>query len=1105
MSPEAALLQRDRPPLMLQLLADRFICDRGRWFDLATARPVNIRWNDAGSKRAQFEWSDRCSTLSRLRHPLLNPLLDYGQAAAGATFEAYGILPPLAVNAHGSSHAATHAMRFLRAHAVVLDRDLASLVVRRLQPQRRSGRPLGIVLQPRRVIDALADALDGAGTGPLTIAVSGPPRSGMTTVRCTFARVARLAGYIPLAVEAARRWPEVNEVTAGRHVCVISNQELSGDASTTASWLARLGLESTRRHLHLTFVRSSDATGGALRLDPLGVAAMRSMVYKDPDFGPTTDEICAAARVAGGWPGQFLAALRAEPLDRSMAAGASTIHESSLPYAVGPDTDTHTRVELTHLRLGSAASRAERRASALAAAGRHAAAVRLLSRAIRLLEGRGSADEAARCAARFAWILRSRGETERAETQSDRARSLARNPQLQTEAALVTGVLWTDEGRFPEAEAALRGALGAATTLQQPELARRASLALARALLWQERTGDALVALEGLSAPAFPGISCEALALAARIHVAAGDVAAALGAASQALQRSASLHDPRLTAAAHRSMAMGLILAGDFDGAAAHVRNGLRAASRAHQPLAALRLRAVLLIALERIATHDERVRHLRDRLQRALRHRPMPQVVRVHVERALDAHHPPSFVQTSVRCRDGGEIAAELVDAAQRAADETGALSTILSVISDRLQASASLLVCGPDASRVLATYGRTWRERSLCARRSLECGLAMPVDRARQPPEAAEPVKYAGQTIAALACRWPAGTTVDPAAVSRYLSAAALALSTHVHAVLDVREPAPAAPWGDLLGDSAAAVNLREAVQRAARAPFPVLIEGESGSGKELVARAIHRLGPRRDRRFCAINCAAITDELVESELFGHTRGAFTGAATDRAGLFEEADGGSLFLDEIGELSPRAQAKLLRVLQDGEVRRVGESFPRRVDVRVIAATNRRLDHEVAASRFRADLHFRLDVIRITVPALRDRVADIAILAEHFWRDASARVGSRATLGPEMVAALSRYDWPGNVRELQNAIAWIAVHAPRRGRIGAALLPSRLAAAAPLSTGSFEAAREDFERRFVRAALAQTGGHRARTAEVLGVSRQGLAKMLRRLGIRDG
>ena len=269
--------------------------------------------------------------------------------------------------------------------------------------------------------------------------------------------------------------------------------------------------------------------------------------------------------------------------------------------------------------------------------------------------------------------------------------------------------------------------------------------------------------------------------------------------------------------------------------------------------------------------------------------------------------------------------------------------------------------------------------------------------------------------------------------------------------------------------------------------------------------MARAVHKLSPRHTRRFCAINCAALGDDLVEAELFGHARGAFTGAATERAGLFEEADGGTLFLDEVGELSARAQAKLLRVVQEGEVRRVGENLPRRVDVRIVAATNRNLEREAAEGRFRVDLRFRLDVLRISVPALRDRLGDVPLLAQHCWRLATGRVGSHATLGPDALAALSRYDWPGNVRELQNAIAWMAVHAPRRGRVSAALLPAHLAST-PLATGSsFEAARQEFERRFVRAALAQAGGQRQAAAKALGVSRQGLAKMLRRLRIEQG
>jgi transcriptional regulator with GAF, ATPase, and Fis domain len=388
--------------------------------------------------------------------------------------------------------------------------------------------------------------------------------------------------------------------------------------------------------------------------------------------------------------------------------------------------------------------------------------------------------------------------------------------------------------------------------------------------------------------------------------------------------------------------------------------------------------------------------------------------------------------------------------------------------------------------------------------AREALARGVALRPDGRREPQESAEPMRYGGELIGALVCRWVAGTAIDIEGAAVLLRAAALSAAPHVRAILDRVVPLPAPVCGDLIGESPPAVALRDAVARAARAPFSVLVEGESGCGKELVARAIHRLSLRRDRRFCALNCAALTDDLVETELFGHARGAFTGAATERAGLFEEADGGTLLLDEVGELSARAQAKLLRVLQEGEVRRVGENFSRRVDVRVVAATNRRLEEEAAAGRFRIDLRFRLDVVRIAVPPLRDRASDIPLLAAHFWQDASARVGSRATLSAEALAALARYDWPGNVRELQNVIAWVAVHSPRRGRIGPSTLPRHVAQSAVVSTCTFEAAREEFERRFIRAALAGANGQRTRAAHALGVTRQGLSKMMRRLRI-DG
>jgi len=279
---------------------------------------------------------------------------------------------------------------------------------------------------------------------------------------------------------------------------------------------------------------------------------------------------------------------------------------------------------------------------------------------------------------------------------------------------------------------------------------------------------------------------------------------------------------------------------------------------------------------------------------------------------------------------------------------------------------------------------------------------------------------------------------------------------------------------------------------------------IGGESGSGKELVARAIHARSTRRARRFCAVNCAALAEDLVEAELFGHTRGAFTGALAERHGLFEEADQGTLMLDEVSELSARAQAKLLRVLQEGEVRRVGENMPRRVDARVVAATNRSLEEDVLNGRFRADLRFRLDVIRIVIPPLRERADEVPWLAERFWTEAAARVGTRATLTDELTAALARYEWPGNVRELQNVIASVAVHAPRRGRVPVALLPEHVAAASAARIPSLDEARREFERRFVRVALACAGGRRGRAAADMGLTRQGLNKMIRRLGIES-
>ncbi len=367
---------------------------------------------------------------------------------------------------------------------------------------------------------------------------------------------------------------------------------------------------------------------------------------------------------------------------------------------------------------------------------------------------------------------------------------------------------------------------------------------------------------------------------------------------------------------------------------------------------------------------------------------------------------------------------------------------------------------------------------------------------------------VRYGGVRIGSVVLR---GQARDEGEVHAIASALATACAPALRARLDdlLLCGAGEALAADLLGASPVMRALRDAVARAASSTFPVLIEGESGTGKELVARAVHRLSPRRDRRWAAINCAALTDELLEAELFGHVRGAFTGAMGPRVGLLEDAHEGTLFLDEVAELSPRAQAKLLRVLQEGEIRRVGENASRRVDVRLVTATNRPLAAAARQGTYREDLVFRLAVIRLKVPPLRDRIEDIPLLAHSFWRAAAARVSTGAILAPDAIAALCRYGWPGNVRELQNVIAMLAVSGPTRGRIGARHVAAVLADRAvdgPLDPPlSLAAARGLSDRRVVASSLARNAGHCAAAARELGVSRQGLAKLIARLDLARG
>ena len=364
------------------------------------------------------------------------------------------------------------------------------------------------------------------------------------------------------------------------------------------------------------------------------------------------------------------------------------------------------------------------------------------------------------------------------------------------------------------------------------------------------------------------------------------------------------------------------------------------------------------------------------------------------------------------------------------------------------------------------------------------------------------ATPVLYGDDPVAQLA--WCGHANVEP---HRGLVLAAADIVAPLVASMDTPlTPAPHdAPYG-LVGVSPAMQRLRDLIPRAAAALVPVLVEGESGVGKEVVARALHTAGPRRSAPFVAVNCAALSDELVDAELFGHARGAFTGAAIERRGLFEEAHGGTLFLDEVAELSPRAQAKLLRVLQEGEVRRLGENHPRRVDVRVVSATNRPLRDEVAGGRFRLDLRFRLDVVRLLVPPLRERRDDIPPLVEHFWRQTMVRLRRAARLAPSLVTALAAHDWPGNARELQNVVTAVAAAGPARGLVTRDDIGAIWSGPVRDRPPTLDEARRAFDAHFVGAAFERCGRRPAVVARELGLSRQGLTKLTARLGLtRDG
>ncbi len=318
----------------------------------------------------------------------------------------------------------------------------------------------------------------------------------------------------------------------------------------------------------------------------------------------------------------------------------------------------------------------------------------------------------------------------------------------------------------------------------------------------------------------------------------------------------------------------------------------------------------------------------------------------------------------------------------------------------------------------------------------------------------------------------------------------------------------------WSPLVGSSPAMLEVYKLVARVSEGKSTVLLQGESGTGKELIARAVHANSPRRDKPFVPVNCGALPDTLLESEMFGYEKGAFTGAVGTKTGLFESANGGTLFLDEVGELGQALQVKLLRVMQDHEVRRVGGTTSIKVDVRIIAATNRDLEQQVKDGKFRDDLFYRLNVVRITLPSLKEREEDIPMLAHHFLQKCGAGA-TRPVRGfhPDTLALLNQYRWPGNVRELENAIerAVSLSHGPL-------LTPEDLPAAIRQASRSSEQRTEvhesgdevnltleEVEKRHLIRVLKETKGNKVKAAKILGIDRRTLYRMAERFGLDLG
>jgi DNA-binding NtrC family response regulator/tetratricopeptide (TPR) repeat protein len=1140
----------------MQLVADRFAVldgECGRACDLATGGTVVLVVGSAGGVSDEMRWTDRCSALRALHHHSIAPLVDFGLLGEASRFEAWSCGPTWAGAAEVSASTRDRVKHFLYAagmsagplapECLRVSNDGTALVL----PEAGTGYPgeadaeadvaetplqaRGLDIIERRGISALSEMFHGVdGTRPHVAALWGPPGSGKRMAVREIARIARMHGFVPVASRlVASRYAEL---WRGRSLFVI------GDEEDSARWSAFLdvALRDAQPHVMLMVGNDECRSIDGVRLGRVPAEAMVSAIR--PRLLNHNLERAArrAAERAQGLPGRFVRLLwpqspAAHGAHRSgLRRGLSRVAERPALYgredaadellvAPVPACAWPAPGELTSLR--------RRRDAAVVhlTHGRHAPGLRQLRQAIGGLARRSDWANAADGALALAGALLRRGRARDALAAIDEGRQYARRAGrdgVLLDLATLDGEAWIDLGRLDEAERVVVTALAAARAASDPARAAAASVTLARCLYWRGQYAEAGAALGG---PSHEMARVRHALLAARIAVGLRDVSRAMSLVLEAGEWASAAGPAGSKAAVNFTAAFVHLAVGDLDAVERAVSESIAAARAAHDPLRAIRARLIRAEAERRRGRNAAAVVQLQ-RLRRVMA--TMPPALRARWELcaalARGDGDPQEVVARRVAATGLGALAlyasdprvlpgsslvidpfvdelVAIVRVCQAAEEETVVLKDVCVRVRQHLRAAAVAFVAVL-GRRAEIVCGDGVRLDTAIAERAAEAGITIAPHRRDDRIEAAAPVQYGGRPIGALCARWTLGTTDDTSRAASVLTMSAAAAAPMLAATIARREQMVVEGASELLGVTPAMAELRSSVERAAAAPFAVLIDGESGSGKELVARAIHRGGSRRHRAFCTLNCAALPDDLVEAELFGHARGAFTGAVGDRAGVFEEAHGGTLFLDEIGELAARAQAKVLRVLQEGELRRVGENVSRRVDVRIVAATNRDLRREVDAGRFRLDLLYRLDVVHITVPPLRDRCEDIAVLAEHFWREAAARVGSRASLSSTTIAALARYDWPGNVRELQNVLAALAVRCPRRGVVPPSALPPPFGAAAGGVASRLEEARRTFEERFVRAALVRTGGHRGRAAAELGVTRQGLTKLMTRLGI---